>query len=168
MTLLFRSIFVSVVLLQAVPLKSSELNDGFITAVSDWARYRSRLEAIAQKAKARFPVNSPEYNRAHNSYDQLVQSSVTFNKSLLELIQESKSSDTSAAATTRAVSVGDQFVRDVGPTVNQQADRSLIALVPPFVHLLAAVLQLSHSKNTKVEAAKTIQRELVWTPWNSL
>jgi len=169
MTFLLRSLVLSLTLLQVHSLLySAEFTDGFITAVSDWARYRTHVEALAQKAKVRYPVNSAEYDRARNSYNQLVQSSSTFNASLQELLKDSNSTATSASAATRAGSVGEQFVREISPSVNQQSDRMLFALIPPFVQVLTAVIQLAHSKKTKAQATKTIQRELVWTPWNNL
>jgi len=141
--------------------------DGLVQAISDAAAYRSRIEAIALRAKAEYDPSGQQYQNARTLYNNVWQQNSMFVESMLKVLG-GQPPDEDLCDDAAAVTI---MTNDYVTQMGQQrgfADRTVAVIVPPFVRLLVAILSSLHHKSLVASVQSTLAKQLTWTPWEEL
>lgn len=153
----------SIVTVQAGP----QTSDDMIQAISDAAAYRSHAEAIAQRAKTQYNSTAREYQVAQALYNNARQQNNAFIEAAVSVLGGSTPDRTLTDSAATATIAANDYVTQLGP-LRRKTDKGVIALLPPFVRLLLAVLFSLHLKSGSALVAEEISTQLMWNTWEEL
>jgi hypothetical protein len=144
---------------------ASQAPDSLIQAISAGAAYRSRVEALAQRAKTQYDPSSRQYQMARALYNNARQQNGIFMQAIQEALDGMPSDETVGDDVALATIAANDYVTKMSV---QSTDKSLLVLIPPFVRLLLAVLSVLRNRSAASALAPSLSTQLAWTAWEEL
>lgn len=148
---------------------ATNMPEDLTRAISQAAAYRSRAESVAETIKVKYQPGNNEYDRARLLYIKASHNNNLFANALTRILDESVTSEACANAASIAGVTANDYVRQVSPEADASGNRSLLALLPPFMALLAAILQYRRQiKASKSAVVDAVRREISWKAWDEI
>jgi len=158
-------LLLSLALITTEPTIAAASTDTLLAAVSDVGAYRTKVEECVRDLKASLQIGTPqylearaEYQRTKHAYDLFLQN--------LAAATSSVSRQDSLASAQRAQRSSEHFIQYHDAIA--QHDRGLLAAIPPFVELVAALFDLRGSPSQKNDTVDTISQQVLWKSWDRI
>ncbi len=156
---------VLVALMAVAPMTYSAPPDPILTAVSDVSAYRTKIEECVRDLKASLPTETAQYIAARTQYIRT--------KHAYDLFLRGLQTATSAEGRRQALASAQQAQRSAEQFIQYQAsidqhDRGLLAAIPPFVELVAALFDLRGGPGQKNDTVDAITNQIMWKSWDRI